>query len=291
MQMPLTFLPPTMMASSVLPVERLTELPSNMLQEELIRLESPMSLDAVDLALLSRWSITTKGEPIVNCSRPRKRPRPEPDEGGRRPPPGPRPGPPPGPPPEPPPRPPPRPRPRPPPQPRYLDRCADHLRISSRPRAATGRPEKCNCRKSRCLKLYCVCFANSRTCVDCNCRDCCNYPESLHLRTAIEKLGTNGVFFRKMALQRLGAREPPADVTASTTRTPPKTRPPQWRTNVQGCTCKKSRCIKKYCECFANGLQCCEDCSCADCCNRPQATGTPSTTIESTQNAQLELQT
>ena len=32
----------------------------------------------------------------------------------------------------------------------------------------------CNCSKSRCLKLYCDCFAAGRTCDGCNCTGCCN---------------------------------------------------------------------------------------------------------------------
>jgi len=33
------------------------------------------------------------------------------------------------------------------------------------------------------------------------------------------------------------------------------------------CTCKKSRCQKKYCECFSVGVKCNEGCSCLDCRN------------------------
>lgn len=33
------------------------------------------------------------------------------------------------------------------------------------------------------------------------------------------------------------------------------------------CTCKKSQCRKKYCECYNAGLKCTEDCECCDCHN------------------------
>ena len=34
---------------------------------------------------------------------------------------------------------------------------------------------RCNCKKSRCLKLYCECFAARKMCVeDCKCLDCAN---------------------------------------------------------------------------------------------------------------------
>jgi hypothetical protein len=36
----------------------------------------------------------------------------------------------------------------------------------------------CNCKKSRCLKLYCDCFANGELCRDCNCTGCANVEEN-----------------------------------------------------------------------------------------------------------------
>ena len=34
------------------------------------------------------------------------------------------------------------------------------------------------------------------------------------------------------------------------------------------CTCKKSSCLKKYCECFQAGMKCSSFCKCVDCKNR-----------------------
>ena len=42
-------------------------------------------------------------------------------------------------------------------------------------------------------------------------------------------------------------------------------RPPP--THLSGCHCKKSACLKKYCECFSIQVQCCEKCRCVDCKN------------------------
>mmetsp|Transcript_34641 Transcript_34641/g.25788 ORF Transcript_34641/g.25788 Transcript_34641/m.25788 type:complete len:127 (-) Transcript_34641:85-465(-) len=36
---------------------------------------------------------------------------------------------------------------------------------------------------------------------------------------------------------------------------------------VHKCSCKKSKCLKMYCECFAKGKVCGKECGCVDCCN------------------------
>ena len=36
----------------------------------------------------------------------------------------------------------------------------------------------CNCKKTRCLKLYCECFRAGVFCKDCNCVSCANIPEN-----------------------------------------------------------------------------------------------------------------
>ena len=48
-----------------------------------------------------------------------------------------------------------------------------------RPAASGGEKRKsCNCRNSRCLKLYCECFASGQYCFACNCQGCHNNPEN-----------------------------------------------------------------------------------------------------------------
>ena len=40
-----------------------------------------------------------------------------------------------------------------------------------------NKSQKCNCKQSKCLKLYCECFSAQRLCKDCNCKDCGNTNE------------------------------------------------------------------------------------------------------------------
>lgn len=35
----------------------------------------------------------------------------------------------------------------------------------------------------------------------------------------------------------------------------------------KGCKCKKTKCLKKYCECYQTGLQCTVFCRCEGCFN------------------------
>ena len=99
----------------------------------------------------------------------------------------------------------------------------------------------CRCKNSKCLKRYCVCFERGDACRDtCECVNCENTKDS-----AVAKQ------------QRRAAASRKRKVTEG------------------GCTCKKSRCLKRYCDCFRAGIKCVAECKCIDCQNGRPAGSIP----------------
>lgn len=117
---------------------------------------------------------------------------------------------------------------------------------------------RCNCKKSRCLKLYCECLHALKFCDGCNCQDCENTVLNAVVRDEVIALirDKNPEAFAPK-VQILGAS----------------------MGHLQGCHCKKSGCLKKYCECFALGVACTGKCRCADCKNYDAAGPAPGSLV------------
>ena len=101
----------------------------------------------------------------------------------------------------------------------------------------------CNCKNSGCLKRYCECFSRMKYCdSNCQCKSCKNNIKFEKERTEAIKLYLvkSPVSFKKINMDL----------------------------NNITCNCKKSNCLKNYCECFQFGLKCTYSCGCVDCKNR-----------------------
>ncbi|CAG0882028.1 unnamed protein product [Cyprideis torosa] len=115
----------------------------------------------------------------------------------------------------------------------------------------------CNCSRSFCLKLYCDCFALGEFCRNCNCVSCFNNleNESVRERAVRAILDRNPDAFKpKIGKTLSGAVK---------------------RRDNRGCNCKRSGCLKNYCECYEARIQCSNVCKCLGCRNRDGVTNVP----------------
>lgn len=97
--------------------------------------------------------------------------------------------------------------------------------------------QACSCRKSKCIKLYCECFSSNKFCSNCTCINCYNKPCHTDFREKVK---------------------------SKITRSNPGAFTPQTR---QFCSCRKSECKKKYCDCYQKNTLCTLYCQCEGCRN------------------------
>lgn len=134
------------------------------------------------------------------------------------------------------------------------------------PKKTPKQRKPCNCKKTKCLKLYCECFSQDLYCQGCSCSECRNLSQYEPMRDK--------------AMKDARVKNPQAFLDRVSS------------THNMGCRCKRSECLKKYCEaslerdcaiaftrvsltsfvplcqCFEARVLCGSKCKCNGCMNR-----------------------
>lgn len=111
----------------------------------------------------------------------------------------------------------------------------------------------CNCKKSKCLKLYCECFILGLFCDGCNCACCLNTVENKEERNRV--------------MDSLKEKNPAAFKPKIEYNIDDEKQKVEKTKHIRGCNCSKTQCLKKYCECYQSGVLCTDLCKCTECKN------------------------
>jgi hypothetical protein len=125
--------------------------------------------------------------------------------------------------------------------------------LVGRKHGAILKNQGCSCRRSKCVKLYCVCWSNKIMCSSrCTCTECTNVPRS--------EGGNTGSTEKEVV-------ESPLKPSSSPTL---RSLPPGVITDT--CSCRRSKCLARYCQCYASAFRCTESCTCVGCLNKGSRT-------------------
>ncbi|CAD8078704.1 unnamed protein product [Paramecium sonneborni] len=119
----------------------------------------------------------------------------------------------------------------------------DFQKVES-PKYESTKWQPCSCNKTNCLKMYCSCFHNGQTCIEsCKCENCLNTSNYIHQRDlAVEYIKKKAHRNKKVQKEKLFETK-----------------------EIWGCNCKKTRCLKRYCECYIRQKKCTVECNCNHC--------------------------
>jgi len=125
------------------------------------------------------------------------------------------------------------------------------FRMRCRPspiRATKEERVSCRCTKSKCLKLYCKCYASGIFCdyAICTCNNCANYSGSTEEADHCPSCTC-------ASCRQSKAKEARRVLAMGISR--------------RMCRCKTSKCLQLYCPCFQSGQSCSSQCSCVHCLN------------------------
>jgi len=78
-------------------------------------------------------------------------------------------------------------------------------------------------------------------------------------------IGSNRISDLRLSLPKEERVSNPFEKTVQHTDNPTKAN--DFHPTIKGCNCKKTQCLRGYCECFVRGKMCSSDCNCMDCRN------------------------